>query len=478
MDKKDYLRRLSSVNDLIQAVYRSRALGSRSVPRELVAEASRAVLEGVREAILAARDEMELEKISTDTEGLVPLVEKEVAQRTMPSLRRVINATGVVIHTNLGRSPLSRAAIEALKTVAAHYSNLEFHLEDGTRGSRQFHLRRILCELTGAESALVVNNNAAAVLLALTAHARGREVIVSRGQLIEIGGSFRLPDVMAQSGARLVEVGTTNKTYLEDYRRAIGDETAMILRAHPSNYRIMGFTAEVGIGELAGLAREHNLILLDDLGSGVYLDLSQHGLSYEPTVMRSLEEGADLVCFSGDKLLGGPQAGIVLGREDLVEAMARHPLARALRVDKLTIAALEATLLQYLDPERAISEIPTLAMLTADAETLRKRALRLAGKLSSAYSFLAVEVQEDVSRAGGGALPMEDIPTWVVAVTSQAHKVSDLEGSLRRADPPVIARIKDNRLILDMRTVSDEEVPLVVEAFRAVGGETQAEQRA
>ncbi|MBC7247123.1 MAG: L-seryl-tRNA(Sec) selenium transferase [Actinobacteria bacterium] len=475
MDKKEYLRRLSSVNDLIQAVYRSRLMGNRAVPRELVTEASRAVLEGVREAILAAKDEMALENITIDTEELVSLVEREVEERIRPSLRRVINATGVVIHTNLGRSPLSGAALQALQTAGAHYTNLEFRLEDGARGSRQFHLRRILRELTGAESALVVNNNAAAVLLALTVHAKGREVIVSRGQLIEIGGSFRLPDVMAQSGARLVEVGTTNKTYLDDYRRAINEDTAMILRAHPSNYRIMGFTAEVGIGELAGLAHEHGLVLLDDLGSGVYLDLSRHGLSYEPTVRRSLEEGADLVCFSGDKLLGGPQAGIVLGREELVEAMARHPLARALRVDKLTIAALEATLLQYLDPERALSEIPTLAMLTADGETLRKRARRLAGKLASACPFLAVEVEEDVSRAGGGALPLEDIPTWVVAVSSQDHKIPALEESLRRSDPPVIARIRENRLILDVRTVSDEEIPLVVEAFRAAGGETKTE---
>ena len=466
MDKKDYLRRLSSVNDLIQAVYRSRSLGSRSIPRELVTEASRAVLEGVREAILAAKDEMALEDITTETEELVALVEKEVEEKIRPSLRRVINATGVVIHTNLGRSPLSRPALEAINTAGAYYTNLEFRLEDGTRGSRQFHLRRILHELTGAESALVVNNNAAAVLLALTAHAKDREVIVSRGQLIEIGGSFRLPDVMAQSGARLVEVGTTNKTYLEDYRRAITNETAMIMRAHPSNYRIVGFTAEVGIGELSSLAREYGLLLLEDLGSGVYLDLSRFGLAPEPTIRSSLEEGADLVCFSGDKLLGGPQAGIVLGREELVEAMARHPLARALRVDKLTVAALEATLRQYLDPERAASEIPTLAMLTTDPETLRRRARNLARKITAVCPRLQVEVREDVSRAGGGALPMHDLATWVVAISSSSHSVPALEESLRHANPPVIGRIKDDRLILDVRTVREEELPLVVEALR------------
>lgn len=465
-DKKDYLRRLSSVNDLIQAFYRSRMAGNRSIPRELITEASRTVLEGIREAILAARDEMSLERIKTDTEELVSLVEKEVEERMRPSFRRVINATGVVVHTNLGRSILSKSALEALFTAGACYNNLEFRLEDGSRGSRQMHLRRILCELTGAESALVVNNNAAAVLLALTTHARDREVIVSRGQLIEIGGSFRLPEVMAQSGARLVEVGTTNKTYLEDYRRAVTSETAMIMRAHPSNYRILGFTAEVGIRELASLAHEYGLILLDDLGSGVYIDLSRFGLSPEPTIQDSLREGADLVCFSGDKLLGGPQAGIVLGREDLVEAMARHPLARALRVDKLTVAALEATLRLYLDPERALSEIPTLAMLTADPETLRRRARRLSGQLAAACPILEAEVMEDVSRAGGGSLPMEDLPTWVVAVSSPRHKVTRLEESLRRYDPPVIGRIKEDRLLLDVRTLSDDEIPLVVEAFR------------
>jgi L-seryl-tRNA(Ser) seleniumtransferase len=467
MEKKEYLRSLSSVNDLIQAVYRSRIMGSKAVPRELVTEASRTVLDGIREAILAAKDELSLEDINTDTEELVSLVEKEVEERMKMSFRSVINATGVVVHTNLGRSLLSSAALDALAKAGAHYNNLEFELEDGSRGSRQVHLKRLLCELTGAESALVVNNNAAAVLLALTAHANGMEVIVSRGQLIEIGGSFRLPDVMAQSGARLVEVGTTNKTYLEDYRRAITSETAMIMRAHPSNYSIVGFTSEAGMKELANLTREYELVLLDDLGSGVYIDLSGHGLSYEPTINRSLEEGADLVCFSGDKLLGGPQAGIVLGKADLVEAMAKHPLARAVRVGKLTIAAMEATLRHYLDPEKAVSEIPTLAMLTTSPAILRKRARTLAKRLNADGEFDA-EVTEDVSRAGGGALPMEDLPTWVITVTSRQYKTSTLEESLRRADPPLICRIRDDRIILDMRTVRDEEIDLIAGIFNSI----------
>jgi L-seryl-tRNA(Ser) seleniumtransferase len=465
-DKREYLRRLSSVNDLIRAVYRSRKLGN-GIPRELVTEASRAVLEGIREAILAARDEMSLGEIKTEPEELVPLVKREVEERMRPSLRRVINATGVVIHTNLGRSLLAEAAAEAAREAAVNYTNLEYRLEDGSRGSRQEHMEEILCELTGAEAALVVNNNAAAVLLALTTHARGKEVIVSRGQLIEIGGSFRLPEVMAQSGARLVEVGTTNKTYLEDYRRAVTGETAMIIKAHTSNYRIVGFTSEVGVAELAALADEYGLVLLEDLGSGTYIDLAARGLPPEPTIRDSLQQGADLVCFSGDKLLGGPQAGIVLGKRDLVRAMDRHPLARALRVDKMTIAALEATLRLYLDPDRAVGEIPTLAMLTSPRETLRKRAEKLARELSACAPSLEVTVKEDVSRAGGGSLPDADFPTWTVALSSPRHKVNALEESLRKSRPPVIGRIRNDLLLLDMRTVRDEEIPLVVEAVKS-----------
>lgn len=474
MEKKDYLRGLSSVNDLIQAVYRSRSLG-KGMPRELVTEASRTVLDGVREAILAARDEMSLQEIKTDTAELVSLVEKEVEDRINTSLRRVINATGVVIHTNLGRSMLSHQALDALVTAGSYYNNLEFQLEEGSRGSRQLHMRKLLCELTGAESALVVNNNAAAVLLALATFARGKEAIVSRGQLIEIGDSFRLPDVMAESGARLVEVGSTNKTYLHDFQAAISSETAVLLRAHTSNYRIVGFASEVSVKELAGLAEEYGLILLDDLGSGAYLDLAEYGMPYEPTVGESLEQGADLVCFSGDKLLGGPQAGIVLGREDLIEAMARHPLARALRIDKLSVAALETTLRQYLDPGRALDEIPTLAMLSIDPETLKKRARALAKRITTETTSLAADVVSDASRAGGGSLPMEEFPTWVVALASSELKTSALESALRRAEPPVICRVKDDRVILDMRTVREDEAAMIAEALRAIGTGGEAE---
>lgn len=472
--KDEYLRRLSSVNDLIQAVYRSRKAGIRGIPRELVAEASRAVIQGIRQAILEARDELSLKEIKTSAEELAPLVEEEVERRISPSLRRVVNATGVVVHTNLGRSLLSRAAVEALEAAATHYTNLEFEIETGKRGSRQAHLRKLLCELTGAESALVVNNNAAAVLLALTAHAKDREVIVSRGELIEIGGSFRLPDIMAQSGARLVEVGTTNKTYLEDYRRAITENTAMILKAHTSNYRIVGFTAQVTVEELSTLAAEHGLILMEDLGSGTYVDLSGFGLPWEPTIKSSLEGGADLVTFSGDKLLGGPQAGIVLGKADLVERMARHPLARAVRIDKLSLAALEATLRAYLDPTRAVEEIPTLRMLTQDPESLKRKAEDLASRIKEVAPSLSVEVARDVSRAGGGSLPQADIPTWVVSLGWE-RGAEELEERLRHNDIPIIARVKNDRVIIDVRTLLEGEPSLIVDALRTITSSTTGE---
>ncbi|OFW55402.1 MAG: L-seryl-tRNA(Sec) selenium transferase [Candidatus Solincola sediminis] len=476
MEKKDYLRNLTSVNDLIQAVYRSRALG-KGMPRELVTEASRTVLDGVRGAILAARDEMSLKEIKTDTEELVSLVEKEVEEKVRTSLRRVINATGVVIHTNMGRSILSREAMQAVEAAASYYDNLEFDLETGSRGSRQMHLEKLLRELTGAEAALVVNNNAAAVLLALAALARGKEVIVSRGQLIEIGGSFRLPDVMAESGARLVEVGSTNKTYLDDYRAAISSETAMLLRAHTSNYRIIGFTSEVGLKELAGLAGEFGLVLLDDLGSGAYMDFAKYGMPAEPTIGHSLEEGADLVCFSGDKLLGGPQSGITLGKEDLIEKMAKHPLSRALRIDKLSIAALEATLRLYLDTDNVIEKIPTLAMLSAEPEVLKKKARALARRIASETTSISAEVASDISRAGGGSFPLAEFPTSVVALTSTKLNAASLQSALREADPPIIARIKDDRVILDMRTVREDEVTLIAEALRIIDGGGGAEER-
>jgi L-seryl-tRNA(Ser) seleniumtransferase len=362
-----------------------------------------------------------------------------------PSLRRVINATGVIVHTNLGRAPLAETALDRVREIARGYSNLEYDVDAGGRGSRQDHIAGILRRLTGAEAALVVNNNAAAVLLALAALAEGREVLVSRGELIEIGDGFRIPDVLERSGARLREVGTTNRTRAGDYETAIGPETAVLLRVHQSNFRVVGFTARPSLRELGDVARRHDLPLVDDLGSGALVDIGD-----EPTARASLAAGADLVCFSGDKLLGGPQAGIIAGRADLVEKLRRHPLQRALRADKLTLAALEGTLTLAVD---APDEIPVLRMLREPAEAVRARAARLA-------ELVGGEVEETVARAGGGSLPLTELPSFACAVEE------GLAAKLRLGDPPVIAVVRDGRTLLDCRTLTDGDAEEVAGAVR------------
>jgi L-seryl-tRNA(Ser) seleniumtransferase len=403
----------------------------------LAVDAARAVIARARDEIRAGRDPGDLR---------VRLSEELAAARA-PRLRRVINATGVIAHTNLGRAPLAEEAIERVRAAARGYSNLEYDLGKGARGSRQDHVAPILGRLTGAEAALVVNNNAAAVMLALAALAEGREVLVSRGELIEIGDGFRIPDVLARSGARLREVGTTNRTRAADYERTIGPETALILRVHQSNFRVVGFTEQPTVSELAQVAQSHKVPLVDDLGSGAL----SGGLGDEPTARASLAAGADLVCFSGDKLLGGPQAGIVVGRADLVERLRRHPLQRALRADKLTLAALEGTLALHLDaPER----IPVLRMLLTDTAAVRSRAERLA-------RLVGGDVEETVARAGGGALPLAELPSWACAVEE------DLAAPLRAGEPPVVAVVRDGRTLLDCRTIGDDEIDEVAAAVVA-----------
>ena len=402
-------------------------------PRELTVAAARTVLERAREEISAGRDPGPLAEAVLD----------ELVRARRPSLRRVLNATGVLVHTNLGRAPLAAAALARVAEVGAGYSNLEYDLERGERGSRQDHLGALLARLTGAEAALVVNNNAAAVLLALAALAEGREVVVSRGELIEIGDGFRIPDVLARSGARLVEVGTTNRTRASDYERAIGPDTALLLRVHQSNFRVVGFSELPRLAELADVARQHDLPLVDDLGSGALGPVGD-----EPTPAESLRAGADLVCFSGDKLLGGPQAGIVVGRTDLVERLRRHPLQRALRADKLTLAALEGTLALALAPETR-NEIPVLRMLHEPVEVVRARAERLA-------ALVGGDVEETVARVGGGALPLTELPSAACAVEEE------LAEPLRRGEPPVIALVRDGRTLLDCRTLTDAEIDEVV----------------
>ena len=407
-------------------------------PRSLALAAARAALDDARRTIGSGGDPGDV----------AAFARAELERLEAPSLQRVLNATGVIVHTNLGRAPLAPSALARVEEVGGSYSNLELDLESGARGTRQSHVADALRRLTGAEAALVVNNNAAAVLLAVAALAEGREVVVSRGELVEIGDGFRIPDVLARSGARMVEVGTTNRTRAADYERAIGPETAALLRVHQSNYRIVGFTEAVPTRELARIASAAGLPLVDDLGSGSLLDLGD-----EPTAAASIAEGADLVCFSGDKLLGGPQAGIVVGRADLVERLRRHPLQRALRADKLTLAALEGTLTLALDPATR-DAVPVLRMLHEPIELVRARAERLA-------ELVGGEVEETVARVGGGALPLAELPSAACAVEES------LAEPLRLGQPPVIAVVHDGSTLLDCRTLSDAEVEQVAAAVCA-----------
>ena len=445
-------RGLPSVDSLVLAV--ERLLGGEALPRELLVEAARA-------EIAAARQRVAAEGAAPPTDTLAHATLARARALVTPSLRPLINATGVIIQTNLGRAPLSEAALRAMREVGAGYSNLEYDLEAGTRGSRTVHLTALLCRLTGAEAALAVNNNAAAVYLALSALAAGREVIVSRGQAVEIGGGFRIPDVLRQSGATLVEVGTTNRTYARDYAAAITERTAVLLRVHTSNFKLLGFVHETPLAELVALGRERGVVVLDDLGSGTLLPTAPFGLAPEPTVQESVAAGADLVTFSGDKLLGGPQAGLIVGRANLIARLRQHPLARALRVDKTTLAGLEATLLSYLHG-RATTEIPIWRMIAAAPEALRARAERLAAAIGSARA--GVTIVACASAVGGGSLPGETLPSFAVAIGGSAP--DELARRLRHSTPPVIGRITDDRLLLDVRTVLEEQEAALVAAVR------------
>ena len=433
MGSRNPLRDLPSVDRLL-ADERLRVLADEH-GHELVLAAARAALARAREDIRAGFEQ----------EDLPARAIAELDRLLAPRLRRVINGTGVVVHTNLGRAPLSEYALDRVREIGRGYSNLENDLDAGARGFRQDHLATALRDLTGAEAALVVNNNAAAVLLALAGLAEGREVVVSRGELVEIGDGFRIPDVLTRSGARLIEVGTTNRTRLADYERAVREDTAAILRVHQSNFRIVGFAEQPALKDLARLADRRGLVLVDDLGSGVLDELGN-----EPTVRGSLEAGAHLVTFSGDKLLGGPQAGIVVGRADLVERLRRHPLQRAVRADKLTLAALEGTLAAY----RRREQSPVMRMLQEPAEAVRARAERLTAATGG-------QVEETVARAGGGALPLAEIPSYACALEEE------LAAPLRSAEPPVVGIVRDGVLLLDCRTISDDEVDEVAEAVRA-----------
>ena len=453
--RRERLRALAAVDEVLREPAMEDLLAR--YPRTLVVDAVRAVIDRLRAEIVAGGDQAAEEAGDLAPAALVPWVERLLDAAVTPSLRRVVNATGVVVHTNLGRASLPAPAVAAVVNAASGYTDLEYSLTRGERASRQDHVHDVLCSVTGAEDALVVNNNAAAVLLALAATARGGEVLVARGQLVEIGDGFRIPDILRESGARLVEVGTTNRTYLRDFEAAWTESTRAVLRVHTSNYRIVGFTAEPTLEELALLAHDRDAVLIDDLGSGALADIEL--FAEEPALAESVAAGCDVVTFSGDKLLGGPQAGVAVGRTAVIEAMRRHPLARALRIDKLDLAALDAVLRLYLDPARAVREIPTLRALSDPLDAVRGRARRLRDLLVRAgVPGERLELVETVARAGAGALPVTEVPSVAVAAAVPAGEADARAGLLRRGEPAVVCRVQEDRLLFDLRAVGDDEV--------------------
>ncbi len=459
-DRREQLRALPAIDKLLAAPALADQLETQ--PHALVVEAAQAIVAALRRQILdesSALPDLNLDRVAA-------MVVEEVVHRARPSLRRVVNVTGTLLHTNLGRAPLCDAALTAIAETARGYSNLEYDLDRGQRGKRFRHVEALICQLTGGEAATVVNNNAGAVMLCLAALAAGRTALVSRGELIEIGGSFRIPEIMAASGVQLVEVGTTNKTHLADYQRAIDTETALILKVHTSNYRILGFTEAVSGDDLAALGRQHGLPVLEDLGSGLLFDLSSFGLPREPTVGDALKTGIDLLTFSGDKLLGGPQAGIIVGKRAVIETVRNHPMARALRIDKLTLAALEATLRLYRDPQQALQRIPTLAMLAQTETALKARCEALLPELlARCGDQVTAEIVPTTATVGGGALPLAELAGWAVALTPQGMSLQTLTSRLRQADPPVVGRIQEDRFLIDPRTLTTDDTADLLLAF-------------
>ncbi len=438
-----------------------------NIPKTVIINSIREILENWRNSILAADLSIREESLSDDR--ILELVKAAVNKAMALNLRHLVNATGVVVHTNLGRSLLPGEVIENIAVIAGGYSNLEYDLDAGRRGSRYSNIEDILCEISGAQAAMAVNNNAGAVLLCLDTISRDREVIVSRGELVEIGGSFRIPDVMAKSGGILKEVGTTNRTHMKDYENSINDNTALLLKVHRSNYSVIGFTAEVSLKELVELGKRHDRPVMEDLGSGTFIDFSKYGLVKEPTVQESVGAGADVVTFSGDKLLGGPQAGIIVGKKGLIEQFKKNPLARALRIDKLTLAALETTVCLYRDEKKAVHRIPTLRMLTMDINEISERASKLMENLKKIdASRLRIDLIELSSKAGGGALPLLELPSKGLRIQIKGLSVNTLEINMRKNLPPIIGRIEDDAFIIDPRTLQDGDFPIIESAFEHV----------
>jgi L-seryl-tRNA(Ser) seleniumtransferase len=456
----DLLRSLPKIDELLKLPSVLEHVGN--FGRSAVIDVLRAVIDKYRNSILKGT----LEKLSI--EEILKEAFYELNRNIEPKLRRVINASGIIIHTNLGRSILAKEAMDNLIQISQNYSNLEYSLEDGERGSRYSHVEELIKKVTGAEAAMVVNNNAAAVMLALNTLCGGKEAVISRGQLVEIGGSFRIPEVMSLSGAKLVEIGTTNRTHLKDYENAIGENTGVLLKVHTSNFKIMGFTEEVSVKQLVELSEKTGIPVVEDIGSGVLLDLSKHGFTYEPTVQESVKAGIDIITFSGDKLLGGPQAGIIVGKKKYIDNMKSNQLARVLRIDKLTLAALEGTLKLYLHEEEAINKIPTLNMLLSSKELHKKRSIKLKKKLQSINLNMDFLVKADFSMVGGGSMPTEKIETFVVSVKSEIYSSNMLESKLRAYNIPIITRVKDGEVVMDLRTILDDEMDIIVDAFKSL----------
>ena len=462
-------RKLPSVNQLLESPQLKQMV--ETVNHSVVVDGVRSFLDDLREQVSTESGEVSIPTPSEIADKIANWLKTE----EKPYLRPVINGTGIILHTGLGRAPLAKSAIESVQRISEGYASVEVDVRTGERGQRIKSVEKLLCELTGAEAAAVVNNNAAATMLALSALAEGQEVIVSRGQLIEIGGSYRLPDVMECSGAKLREVGTTNKTHLFDYQRAINEETGALLKVHPSNFEVVGFTKTVSTKEMVTLAAEHGLPVIDDVGSGALIDFSEFGLMDEPVVSQSIKDGADVVLFSGDKLIGGPQCGIIIGKKKYIDTILSNPLMRAMRVDKMTLAALSATLRIYRDEDRARTEIPILRMLSMPKENLKLRAEKVVAQLSHLAELETCEAVEADSMLGGGSLPTQKLSTWCVALTPKTHSVDRLSAGLRNSEPGVIGRVQKERYYLDMRTVQPSQDAGLVEAVEGylneLGGE-------
>ena len=426
--------------------------------RDVVVDVIREEIEKIREEIKTNND---FDFINKKINNLIDNISKSVEKTYSYNIRKVINGTGTILHTNLGRSIISKKHANYLSDIVTSYSNLEYNLEDGKRGERYSHFEKLICKITGAESAIAVNNNAAAVMLVLSSMAKEKEVIVSRGELVEVGGKFRIPDVMESSNAHLVEIGTTNKTHLEDYENAINENTGALLKVHTSNFKILGFTESVSIKEICNLGKEKNIPVIEDIGSGVLVDLSKYGLEYEPTVQDSIKSGVDIVSFSGDKLLGGPQAGIIVGKKKYIDKIKKNPLTRAFRIDKFTATILEMIFKEYLNEEDAIKNIPTLSLITRDLKEIEKNANALYEKLDILKDVAIINIEDTLSQIGGGSLPMERLNSKCVSITPKNISTASLEEKLRLNENPVVGRISDNKLIIDMRTILDDEIDIL-----------------